>query len=107
MKMRVSWPPPLGQFLGGYFNEDWSLDDATWQAVVSRYLVSEPSDSVAAAAAQLKALLATEADDSQLERTVLREHGCCFNPASVGVKMREWLKDVLRMLEGRSGEGAA
>ena len=107
MKIRVSVPPPLGQFLGGYFNEDWHLDDATWQGVVRRYLTVEPSESVAAAAAQLKALLATELDDSTLERSVLREHGCCFDPASIGVSMRDWLTDVLGMLEGRGGEGAA
>ena len=106
MPRRISIPPPLGQFLGAYFNEDWSLDHETWQEVVDSYIASEPPDLVTSAAEELKALLETEDDDSQLERRLLREFGCYFNTASVGLTPRTWLREVLGVLQQRSG-GAA
>jgi regulator of sirC expression with transglutaminase-like and TPR domain len=107
MPRRISIPPPLGRFLGAYFNQDWILDHATWKDVVESYVSSEPAELVAAASTELKTLLATERDDAVLERRLFREYGCHFDPSSVGLSARAWLEDVLRELERRANEGAA
>jgi hypothetical protein len=99
MTRRISILPPLGQFLGGYFNQDWQLDHASWEDVVKSYLSAEPVHLVAAASAELRALLANERDDLQLERRLLREYGCYFSPSFVGLSPRSWLEKVLAALD--------
>ena len=86
MPRRISIPPPLGQFLGAYFNEDWPLDHGTWQEVVDSYIASESPELVAAAAGELRTLLEAEGDDAQLERRLLREFGCYFNTSSLAFR---------------------
>jgi len=98
---------PLGQFLGGYFHQDWTLDHGTWQDVVRNYVRSESPDAVRRAGTQLRSLVTAEIDDPTLERQVHNDYGCFFSPGSIGLGMRQWLKEVLRMLDAPQGGGAA
>ncbi|WP_130301026.1 MULTISPECIES: contact-dependent growth inhibition system immunity protein [unclassified Duganella] len=83
----------LHQFFGGYFHQDWQLDDPTWQDVISRFLSeSDPSDS-AQVATGIEGLLSNLASDEALCRAV-HELGCDYWPGSAA-QMRTWLMQLV------------
>jgi len=86
----------LHQFFGGYFHQDWQLDDPTWQVVISRFLrESTPTDS-ALVAAGIERLISDSSPDETL-CCVVQKLGCDYWPGSFS-EMRIWLKQVVSEL---------
>jgi hypothetical protein len=91
----------LHQFFGGYFHQDWQLDDATWQDVIGRFLSESAPNGAAPVAAGIERLLSDSVSDETLCREV-QELGCDYWPSS-SAEMRIWLCHVV--LELRSLDG--
>lgn len=91
----------LHQFFGGYFHQDWQLDDPTWQVVISRFLrESTPTDS-ALVAAGIERLISDSSPDETL-CCVVQKLGCDYWPGSFS-EMRIWLKQVVSKLHYLDG----
>jgi len=86
----------LQQFFGGYFHQDWQLDDPTWQDVIRRFLSESNSSDSAQVAVGIESLLSYSASDETLCR-VVQEFGCDYWPGSAA-QMRTWLRQVVSEL---------
>lgn len=86
----------LYQFFGGYFHQDWQLDDPTWQGVVHRFLSESLTTDSALVAAGLERLLSNSLSDESL-CSVVQELGCYYWAGSPE-GMRAWLGQVVPVL---------
>ena len=86
--------PNLQQFLGGYFNQDWKCDHASWQDVVEAFRREASPGAAAAVPAELDHLLKAKLDDAQLADFLLRELHCYLRPEAFGLTKRQWLEEV-------------
>jgi hypothetical protein len=89
--------PELGQFLGGYFHQDWVADRHRWEAVVDDFIAESPRSLVLACAAELRDLLAAGFSDTELT-SLLELLGGSVDPAAVELRADEWLQAMLRRL---------
>lgn len=93
--------PLLHQLFGGYFNQDWMLDDQSWQGVIDRFTRMEPRSTVADTHRELVSLLASEKPEPELAREVLDTLGSYYDPRGTGGTMRGWLEQIAAMLGER------
>lgn len=83
--------PALGRFFGEAFYDEWELDvgeTGDWPEVLDHYLDTHRSESVGPALTELDQLLATNADDTELDR-MLEAFRCYYLPD--GGRIRQWL----------------
>jgi hypothetical protein len=89
--------PQLGQFLGGYFHQDWVVDRHRWEEVVDDFVAESPRSLVLACAAELRDLLAAGFTDTELTN-LLERLGGSVDPAAVELRTDEWLRAMLARL---------
>jgi hypothetical protein len=86
---------PVPQFFGGYFHQDWMLDDPDDDAVIARYVRdSDGPDGVGKLADAIDELVAEIPDDGALESVLVGKLGCFH----VTDNPRAWMRDVARRL---------
>lgn len=82
----------LGQLLGCYFHQDWpdefDSDDSVFQMIVN----CETEEQLTAGVKEIDALLASSLSELELGELLLSRAGCYFDPGSIGLTLREWLK---------------
>jgi CdiI immunity protein len=88
----------LSAFLGAYFHQDWELDARDPEGVVSQYLASSRPEEAALLAQDVVEFAASHTDDERLDRALLDELGCYYNPNADGMTPREWLGTVSKAL---------
>lgn len=84
--------PLASVLLGGYYHQDWDLDDPDPDTAVDRFLAANPPGTAAALRAELdrlRALLAPLHEDDRL--AVLAAMYCSFYPPGSGMTVDEWL----------------
>jgi hypothetical protein len=89
-----------GQFLGGYFHQDWTYDHDSWEDVVDEYVDEVSSECVHSTGAQIQAMLDGMSDE-ELEDVVWRRLACFYNPPTES--LRTWLSRVVQRIEHRHG----
>jgi hypothetical protein len=87
----------LGQFLCGYYHQDWGLDAATSDGIVERFRMDNPSELVATTAEELGAFLGRDLDDAQLAHILFKELSVGYDPRPQQT-LRAWLGRVLQLL---------
>ena len=87
----------LAQLLAAYFHQDWDLDDADADAVVRRFIRSEPPGIVRRAREDIGRVLTKTDSDAELE-TLAAQLGSMYLPAVDGLTMRSWLTRVGEIL---------
>ena len=95
----------LMHLFGGYFHQDWK--DSYWwdqepdyRLVVRTYKREVPEEEVKCAAAQLRELIEVTRDLDEEELGELTgQLGSCLYPPGLGMTEREWLAEVLGILE--------
>jgi hypothetical protein len=92
--------PQLGQFLGGYFHQDWVIDRQRWEEVVDDFIAESPRSLVLECAAELRDLLAAGFTDTELTG-VLERLGVSVDPSAVQLRADEWLQEMLGRLTAR------
>lgn len=97
--------PDLMRLFGAYFHPDWK--DSYWwdqepdyRLVVRTYKRGMPEEKVKRAATQLRELIEVtrDLDEEELGELTWRL-GSWLNPRGLGMKRREWLAEVLGILE--------
>jgi hypothetical protein len=91
--------PHLHQFLGGYFHQDWPLDDRGWEMVVDDFIAESPQPDAAGSITELSSLLSNGFSDHELT-VVLEGLGCSVDPSAFHLPAEDWLRAVLRRLAG-------
>ncbi len=91
--------PQLRQFLGGYFHQDWVVDQESWEGVVDDFIAESAPPVVTDCAEELRQLIAGGLSDAELA-TVLRRLDSSVAPSSLQMSATEWLSAVLQRLEG-------
>jgi hypothetical protein len=93
--------PNLFQLLGGYFHQDWFLDDANAIAVLQRYLNDAVPGQVQDVANEIEKLLGRNLNDDELKHVLFPELGCYYDPTVDNISQSEWLRWVQnRLREG-------
>lgn len=97
--------PDLGSLLGAFFHQRWE-EDLDWQgespnyrAVVRFYKTLCSPTELDDTRKQLQRFLALLLDEDQTEDIVSDEFHCAFYPPGGGQTYRQWLEDVLRILD--------
>ncbi len=97
--------PELGQFLGGFFHQDWK-DVLDWQEqqpnfeeVVRFYKTQALPTEVVNATEQLRQFLKLPMGEQEFNEVVTYEFGGSYTPRSRGLTKRQWLEAVLKVLE--------
>jgi hypothetical protein len=95
----------LGQFLGGFFHQDWAVvfnwkgQEPNFEAIVRSYVATDTAQSVNKVKEELKQLLALHLTDNQLENLVSDEFGVAYSPTRRGTTFRQWLEQILEILQ--------
>jgi hypothetical protein len=102
----------LQNFIGGYFHEDWSLDDASPREIVQRFFRDHDSiEELAAVFRALRELIEGADDDEVLSSRLFKEFGSYYNPRNLGLSTRVWLQtladDFEREIKARGIQGRA
>ena len=84
----------LEQFLGGYFHQDWMIDDTDAESVLDRYLSDTPPAAVQQTISEVERLLGRGLAEDQLHAPFIQALGCYYNPAAQGMSYTEWLNWV-------------
>ena len=93
----------LSLLLGGYFHEDWAVDDTTHEDVVRRFVRENPRDIVKQARQELAAFLEANHEDAAAASRLLDQEGCRFDPTPLGMTPYDWLRRVSNILKESSG----
>jgi hypothetical protein len=93
--------PNLFQLLGGYFHQDWCLDDPNAEAALRRYMNDTVPGQVQDTVNEIDALLTKNLSDDQLKQMLLVDLGCYYDPTADNITHAEWLRWVQnRLREG-------
>jgi hypothetical protein len=89
----------LLQMFGSWFHQDWDTEGDDWPDLVRNFAEAEPQH-LKLAALEIDRLLASCGDDVELERILLEEFGCYYDPRPDlgGPSVREWLREVAELL---------
>jgi hypothetical protein len=95
--------PELGQFLGGYFHQDWSYEQrrigGSFADVVRSFLTTNPATTVMQTIRELTEFLGLELSEEELRDTLLHEFGSYVRAPGLGLTYRQWLEAVLAILQ--------
>jgi hypothetical protein len=94
--------PELEQLFGAYFHQDWDLEGPDDQAILARYLEESSETDLQQAIAELQRLLDEPMEENELGDFLLRELGSYYYPMAEGKSYREWLEEVLSVLQAAS-----
>ncbi|MDF0553645.1 contact-dependent growth inhibition system immunity protein [Kamptonema sp. UHCC 0994] len=89
--MNLEQFPNLDQFFGGYFHQDWDLEDTDAEAVLNRFLLEAKSSTVEQVCQEIDKLLAIKFDEKELSNILIYDLGCCYNPEFQKMSNRKWL----------------
>jgi contact-dependent growth inhibition (CDI) system CdiI-like immunity protein len=78
---------------GSYFHEDWRLDHPSTAAVIRRYAHDYPGR-IPKVIAEIDELVALDASDQMLLDHLLHRYSLAYDPASDGLTIRQWLRQV-------------
>lgn len=88
----------LKQIFGAYFHQDWMLEHQDDAAVLVTIRQNVSLEDRVSAASALHMLVAQTADETELQRKLVDDLGCYFDPSSAGFSAREWLQQVRQAL---------
>ena len=88
----------LGNLLGGYFHQDWTLESSSADEVIEQFIHDQGPDRCHAVAQEIDQLLKTKTSESALKET-LRSLGSAYNFAADGFSASEWLRHVRSKLQ--------
>jgi contact-dependent growth inhibition (CDI) system CdiI-like immunity protein len=80
-----------------YFHQDWMMDGPTPEAVLRTFVADSPPEIVDGAREYAAALVRSNLDEAELERT-LDGFGIQIYPPGLGMTHRQWLELVDRLL---------
>jgi hypothetical protein len=91
----------LYQFFAGQFHEDWRLDAAGQDEVVSTYihdLGANAGEVLLELSKSIELFVAEHPDEKELSAALFDELGCYYVPSSDGLLTRSWLLSVAAKL---------
>jgi hypothetical protein len=91
----------LFQFFGGYFHQDWELDNLTWQDVIRHFVQDVEREEPITISTKINRLLASSVSDEDLCK-VVQDLGCYYWPGSAS-DMRPWLNQLAQALRQEVG----
>lgn len=90
--------PVAGQLLGGYYHQDWDLEDPDPDTAVGRFLAASAPGTASALITDLERLRADLAPlDDEAALAALYGMGCEFYPPGSGLTVDAWLAHLQRL----------
>ncbi len=83
-----------------YFHEDWRLDSSSRGEVIHNFVSYENPERVQAVIGDLRELLTERVSEVKLHETIMSDYSLVYDPWKDGMKMRDWLQEMLQELEG-------
>lgn len=97
--------PELYQFLGCYFHQDWK-DFSDWkdqtpsfEGIVRHFKLIDSKSNAKEELSELKQFLGLDLKTEEIEYIIKSEWGIAFRPAYINLTHKEWLEDILKILE--------
>lgn len=91
----------LGHIFGCYLHQDWpdefDTDDSALQAIIE----NETADKIQAGLVEIDMLLAAHLSENELRDILINKAGCYFEPESLGISYKQWLKKVREVFANR------
>ena len=95
--------PELGQFLGGYFYQDWADDKrivgGSFEDVVRYFVAMNPAATVSQATRELEEFMELDLSEKELEEIVYEDLKCFVHAPGLGLTYRQWLEAILAILK--------
>ena len=89
----------LKDFFAAYFHEDWLVDAAGPDEVISAYLNDGPTrDELLGLSDSILRFADGGLDDARLEQALFAELGCYYQPSIDQVSARAWLEQIATTL---------
>jgi CdiI immunity protein len=94
----------LKQFFSCYYHEDWTVESASDDDVISRYVGggATEKDLLELSRQIITYTEKVSGTDQELEMKMLLELGCYNRPSGIGESARKWLKNLTFRLEERA-----
>ena len=92
--MKTNVFPTLAQVLGCYFHQDWNDEFLNESEVISTVLKEIPESEIAASILEIDLLLRDRNFQKNLDKVLLEEIGCYFDPRTTGLSYVNWLSDL-------------
>ena len=93
--------PQLHDFLGAYFHQDWPVEHATAEEVISAFLADSDADTLIAVYQEIDALLQLQKNETSLREYLLKELSCYYCYWVTWNSGNEWLKHLADKLNYR------
>jgi len=84
----------LEQFFGAYLHQDWMEEFDTDVQAIDEIIRNNPREFLLAAEHEIINLIESNMSETELERMMLYDFGCFYDPSAEGLTYREWLRKV-------------
>ena len=84
----------LGQLLGAYFHQDWTLMNSDATVVIRSIVEENPRAELRRAAVEIDELLGLRLSEDELARLFYPELGIYYVPPADGLSYSDWLQSV-------------
>ncbi len=97
--------PELNQYLGGLFHQawkevfEWNQQKSSFEGVVRYFKLRNSECYEEDELFELKKFLSLDLSKEEIEVILRNEWGIAFRPAYINLTHREWLEEILRILE--------
>lgn len=88
----------LVQFFSGYFHQDWVDEANSPNELINLFKDTEPKEFIDQVLHELGVLLEKNLSTEQLNKILLEELGCFYDPNSDGINTLDWLMSIRNML---------
>jgi hypothetical protein len=85
----------LQQFLGAYFNQDWTEEYSSADEVIDAFLTDSPKDIIIIVKNEILELINTSPDETDLQNNLLHKQHCYYYYPNQWSSGRSWLEHVV------------
>lgn len=89
----------LQQFLGAYFNQDWTEEYSTADEVIEAFLLESPIEIVTTVKEELLKLTGFHTNEHELQNHLLHEQYCYYHYLHEWASGELWLEHVTKKLD--------
>lgn len=89
----------LQQFMGAYFNQDWTEDHPSADDVIDTFLQDSPKDVILTVRKEILELINSHTDESDLQENLLHEQYCYYHYPYQWKSGKSWLEHVVDMFD--------
>jgi len=88
----------IRDLFGCYFHQDWNLYEESWRVILAEALLDSSENGLRELGSEINKLLLDNSDE-ELEEMRFPVFGCNYLPFDDGMNTRQWLAEVVEIIE--------